>query len=55
MKTVPSRLTPLGNDSKSPDLQQFCYSKLHVKQMPTQHVSLLGYTLLPFLWELPDS
>jgi hypothetical protein len=55
MNTVASRLTPFGNDLKSPDLQQFYYFKLHVKQMPTQHNSLLDYTLLSFPWELPDS
>jgi len=29
--------------------------KLHITQMPAQHISLLGYRLLPFLWKLPDS
>jgi len=55
MNTVPSQPTPFGNDLKSNDLQQFYYFKLHVKQMPAQYIFLLDYTLLSFLWELPDS
>jgi hypothetical protein len=53
MKFVHSRPTPFGNDSQSPDLQQFYQFKLNITQKQAQHISLLGYTLLPFLFQIP--
>jgi hypothetical protein len=33
----------------------FIIFRLNIQQIPAQHISGLGYTLLPLLWALPDS